>query len=531
MAKAIIPLVTDKTQRDPYVRGTGEEGTDAVIRNGYVEKHGQRIYVTKRPAFNALASLTTGYTPKFSATFKGVSGFGGVTENYPVAAFAYSGGASAGKLVLVDPSMTVTTKTLTASAHTITTPYGLDFGDIPPTGATPALYVLGVNSGGGTYPIQYVNGPGSSMAEVTANAGGGALTFIDGGLVYMDGYLFALAAPSGSQYDIAIYNSGLGTPQTWSAGDFISAERSPDTSRYLVKSYDHIIVWGDSSIEFFYNAGNPTGSPLSRRQDIFYNYGTVTRPWKNNVSDTIYFIGSEFDSKRFLAKLDKFQVVKVENAALDKLLNSATISGSSSHSLSGFTFNNRTFLTISYPTQGNTAESNTLIYDVEANMVYTWDMAAFGTNPEIALCAYVTDASTGRHKTLVSLNSSTSPELLWLDTQTYRDSNAIGGTSAITFQVTTDKWRGNPGEEGNKKFISEATLVCDRGAVGETVAINWSDDDYQTFNTGLSIPLDLGRKHCHRLGKTYERAFRLTYTGNYPLRLEHLELEYDLGVS
>ncbi|MBT8449488.1 MAG: hypothetical protein KJO69_07355, partial [Gammaproteobacteria bacterium] len=110
-------------------------------------------------------------------------------------------------------------------------------------------------------------------------------TLCHGGAI-LDSYTFVM------DEDGIIYNSAVDDPTTWPALGFLEAERENDKGVYLAKHHDHIVAFGTRTIEFFYNAGNATGSPLNRRQDIQYNIGCASglSVWENG--DRIYFIGS-----------------------------------------------------------------------------------------------------------------------------------------------------------------------------------------------------------------------------------------------
>ena len=62
-----------------------------------------------------------------------------------------------------------------------------------------------------------------------------------------------------------------------------------------------------------------------------------------------------------------------------------------------------------------------------------------------------------------------------------------------------------------------------------TGTLQWSDDDYQNYNAGLTVDLYHGRPSINRLGRFRKRAFKFTYTQNQPLRLEAFEVDLNMG--
>lgn len=94
--------------------------------------------------------------------------------------------------------------------------------------------------------------------------------------VFIDGYLF-LAKKNTAD----IYNSDLGNPSLWTAGNFITAEMFPDDIKALVKVDNYLLAIGNDTSEYFYDAGNATGSPLARMESATLPFGCV---WPNTIA-------------------------------------------------------------------------------------------------------------------------------------------------------------------------------------------------------------------------------------------------------
>ena len=63
-----------------------------------------------------------------------------------------------------------------------------------------------------------------------------------------------------------------------------------------------------------------------------------------------------------------------------------------------------------------------------------------------------------------------------------------------------------------------------------TISISWSDDDYKTFSTARTVD-PVGHMFLRNLGSFRRRAHKISHTANEALRLEGMELEFDLGES
>ena len=108
----------------------------------------------------------------------------------------------------------------------------------------------------------------------------------------------------------------------------------------------------------------------------------------------------------------------------------------------------------------------------------------------------------------------------------YQDTNAAGSPAAIQVQVQTPRW-----DMGfsRRKFICKVELIGD--FTGATVGINWYDDDYTNLNSvaNRNVVMQSPRAFLTRCGATRRRAWSIQHLENLPLRLQALEVEFDVG--
>jgi hypothetical protein len=91
----------------------------------------------------------------------------------------------------------------------------------------------------------------------------------------------------------------------------------------------------------------------------------------------------------------------------------------------------------------------------------------------------------------------------------------------ITDQIDFDSY--------NQKSMGNLTIWADKPSSTASVTVYWSDDDYQNYNSGVSVDLYQERPNLNRLGRFRRRAFKLTYAANQPLRLKGLEVDVNMG--
>jgi hypothetical protein len=157
----------------------------------------------------------------------------------------------------------------------------------------------------------------------TSNAAGTEITDVDFPTphvpfpVFLDGYIFLAKANTGD-----IYNSNLNDPAAWTSGDFISSELYPDDIQALIKINNYILAVGTQGCEYFYDAGNPTGSPLSRYDGGALPFGTV---FPNSIfanKDFAVFLANNNDGTASIKVIEGLKYGEVDSNFLVGVINS-----------------------------------------------------------------------------------------------------------------------------------------------------------------------------------------------------------------
>lgn len=323
------------------------------------------------------------------------------------------------------------------------------------------------------------------------------------GAVFLDGYVFV---PGNNN---RVYNSVINNPTSWVATDYIAVTREDDSIVSIAKIKDHIVVFGTSSIEFFYNAGNPTGSPLARRPDIFYSIGQspytgIPVVWE----EALYFIGTDSQHYRTNDKVYKLtsnlELQLISNSFIDSQINSNNVN--TPVRISGvLSINGKNFLCVAL------SSSETLVYDLELKVWYPWTInTRSGVTTNIFIGNGETQLKEIVHKVPV-----------------YTDAS-----SNYTFEIVTPKLNKFNSENENtalKKFCSSLQITGNRPSIDTNISVSYSDDDYATFSTARDYNMRYADSKLTRLGSFRERAFKLAYTGTQGLNLESLVLDIQEG--
>lgn len=350
--------------------------------------------------------------------------------------------------------------------------------------------------------------------------------FLARGIVGLDGYFFIMTN-SGN-----IYHCALNDWRSWPSLNVINAEVSGDRGLAIAKHKYHVVAFGDYSIEFFYNAGNPTGSVLSRRNDIRYTTGLAAPNTLSGLYDVLFFVGqSENDNSRSVYMLDNFKLSKISNYYVDNFIYQYTdwsetneIEGSVEN-IFGAAFSKDGHIYYALTCVNSSGEMKTLVYDATAQEWYNWYVqdraegtAWWGDNTTNDVFDVIDAAADNTGNTILALSSR---DFYYLESDKYQDD---GANPIETVIQTSNIDIPNVPTRVRKRWNSLA-YVGDQASSSENITIKWTDDDYQNFNSGVTIDISTDFPYFHKLGMARRRAFQVTHSANSRFRMKGLDAE------
>ena len=382
-----------------------------------------------------------------------------------------------------------------------------------------------------------------------------------------------------------VYNSNLDDPSTWNALDFVTAERYSDKGVFLTTHMDHIVAMCSSSIEFFYDAGYPVGSPLQRRQDILHSTGALDRKSCFMSGNKVFFIGAEDNSTIGFYQIEQFTLVKRSTYTIDRALSFNIYQVGIDLLLAGGMANNHFLCYLTGMKVGTDPQYMAENYESGTNpdsYMDNDDYFASSTSQDYwePLSSFVYDLTTDtwssysteltdfKFFSVVSavdkISSGFVPTSLMLTNgDILQYDNREGGFDSPGFEdyVEDDILIGEEYVEDEQGYILSVTIEDAFGidieltlpevdfgistnkfpartdVIGASTThddpdtplfIEWSDDHYQTFSTPRAVDTGFRRKTT-RNGNFKRRAHRLSYSGKNKIRLEAIEL--DIGAS
>lgn len=526
---------TYKTVRFPFVGSFNTRATSGAKDQRYVNcfpesiknsiNKGQRIYLIKRPGLTQHTSITAGTgrgcyywngnvysvigTKLYSdtteiltlSTSSGTVGFVAAngTTNYLFVVDGTNG-------YVVDESDTVTQINQTYSAWTSATAYSLGARRIP-TVANSLYYQVTTagTSGGGepTWPTTVGDTvtDGSVVWTCQGYYGGFPSPHLPQP-VYADGYLFLAHANSGD-----IQNSDLDDPQSWQTDNFITAEMYPDNVTGLARQNNQVVAMGENSAEFFYDAANATGSPLARNDGAAQQIGCINHNTLMSFDKTLMFVGQSGIGGRAVWTFEGFKPVKVSIEWVDKLLDSEGSSLSNAHAMM-IRISGHMFYVLNLT-------SRTIVYDTEEKMWHEWSSNNSGSH-DVFKCNYSCD-----YTGYPLMQHISNGKMYQFNPTIYQDDGTNILFEAMTSLVDF--------ETINMKTINRFSLVCDQTSASTLATIVYTKDDYNTWSTARTVDLSL-RPFLTRLGRFRRIAFKVTHADNYPVRIEDIEVDYNMGI-
>lgn len=325
--------------------------------------------------------------------------------------------------------------------------------------------------------------------------------------LYLDGYVFLIKTSTGD-----IYNSDVDDPTAWTAGEVISAEISSDYAVRLFKAKNYIVCLGYNSIEYFWDAGNVSRSPLSRNDSPFRGVGYVTGGCQ--IGDVIYFVGQDKNTNLAIYSISSFKVDRISTPVVDRTLqafsSSSNVKGQINLSQDGFSvsMDGHTFYVLK-------TTQTTWVYDVDDKFWYEW-RGSDDTNLKI-------EASWTMYNGAPYVAIAGQSNISYFSQSSYRDFS-----SNFTCQYTTE-----PVGFGtfNWKVCHRLALECSMHNYTGTsnATVTWSDNDWADSGvTARNINVFSSSPYITRCGKFRTRSFKVKYADNYPFFMTGLSLDINV---
>lgn len=368
-------------------------------------------------------------------------------------------------------------------------------------------------------------------------------TYISG-FAPMDGYHF-YATDNGY-----INNSDLNSISVYSANARLAVQQSPDPPVAVATQKNAVVVFGLNSKEVFQNAGLSSGSPLQRVTQAAERFGCIDQRSVTQLENDIFFVATPYEGDIGVYQMREFAAKRISRPTEDRILGTAATNGAiyaQSFRLGGYAY---AAFTISLAQDGPPSdlllETGDMILKEDGDLLLLEDLAAQTASFVRKLVYNITlniwgewDDEEGTF--IDSIGSGTDNQIIATsrfktDGKIYKIDPLTAGVMynddgvTISTEIRTSKI--DFGTD-TRTYVEEIALIADTvsTAAVSTVALYWSDDDYQSWKGPLYFDTSKQNKIVSRLGAHYGgRAYRLLHTANGPFRAQALEIRYRKGL-
>lgn len=359
----------------------------------------------------------------------------------------------------------------------------------------------------GTPAMQFGNGAASYNYDGTTLTTISGLNFtgtIVKGWAYLDGTTYVmntLAEIKGC--------ANLNDPTDW--GDILNtiiAQIEPDAGVALAKQLVYVIALKQNSTEVFYDAQNPTASPLGPVQGAKIDYGCVSSDSVQDIDGALFWLATNKSAAAQIVMLQGLKVTVVSSKPIERLLGTADFSSIASfgikyegHRFYGLTIKNSNL---------------TLVYDLAEGLWAQWTDAAGNYFPIVSSTYSLTAGQR-------LLQHESNGKLYLFDASYTTDDGSI---------ITVDCYTPNfDGGTSRRKQMAAQTWIGDQ-TPGSILQVRHNDNDYAPTKWSQFRRVDMGQRKpmLTECGTFIRRAHHIRHQCATRLRLEAVDLQMDLGV-
>jgi len=327
----------------------------------------------------------------------------------------------------------------------------------------------------------------------------------DPNVVFLDGYLFLVEDDSS-----IIYNSVNNNPLSFTVDAIIAPEQEPDQVIRLAKINNYLIAFGSSSIEYYWDAANAAPDSPMQRNDTPIKINTYLAGFAQH-GNAIYYIGADANGQPDVFVLKDFKLESIGTPSISRYLSSVT-STVSSWKGAIVAIQGHVFYVI------NAGSNKSWAIDVESGLVTRF---AYQAQTIFDIYTSTNLFNTSSTRTYFSLGT---------DSAIYRFDETLFQDSAVNYTclIVTEA---NDFGTVNRKTMSRLSIIGDRPSANTNLSVQWSDDDYITYNTAITTNLKQDLVCIRQLGWFRQRIFKFTYSDNYPFRIQDIEVDINKGLS
>jgi hypothetical protein len=321
------------------------------------------------------------------------------------------------------------------------------------------------------------------------------------GFVYLDGFTYVMDI-SGTIWQTTTQNQVA----NWGVLAFISAASEADLAVQLARQLIYVVAIKQWTTQFFYDAGNPTGSSLSPVPGAIYNYGCLSADTFQDLDGILFWATQSKSGTYRITMVNNLQDRFISTPAVERQLDLGP--GSIWYSQAFQHAGHRWYLIT------NVTTNVTMVYDIGENLWYLWTDFKGNFYPVISRCSGPSGVEWHQMAATGSIYQ--------LDAD-YVYPNDFGNIVPVdiytpNFDAGVDRL----------KMLSQMRFDTDQQPQSK-LYIRSSDDDYQTWNSYREVDLNQQTPIINDEGSFYRRAYNFHHYANTKLRIRAVDLQMDIG--
>jgi hypothetical protein len=286
----------------------------------------------------------------------------------------------------------------------------------------------------------------------------------------------------------------------------IIAQIEPDMGVALAKQLVYCIAFKQWTTEVFYDASNPTASPLGPVQGAKMNLGCVSQDSVQEIDGALFWAATNRSAAAQIVMLDNLKMTPISTKPIERLLGAADFTSVASF---GIKYEGHRWY-------GLTLKNNnlTLVYDAAENM---WSQWTDSNGNYFPISSNTFSATQGR-----ILQHESNGKLYLMDEGYYLDDGGM-----ITVDLYTPNFDGGT---KRKKQLGMMYFVGDQ-QTGSVLQVRTNDHDFAAdkWTNFRNVYLSEKRPLLPNNGTFIQRAHHMRHACNTPLRLKGIDLQIDLG--
>lgn len=354
------------------------------------------------------------------------------------------------------------------------------------------------------------------------------------GWAYLDGTLYVM------DYFGAIWGSlGQDNAIAWDALNKIKASSKADGGVFLSTQLSYIVAFKQWTTQIFYDASNPTGSPLGPVPDAQIPYGCLTPLSVQKIDEILIWMTSNQTISPQIILMENLTPRVISTPSVERLLDNIILninqpSAGDSVVFYSWSFKHagHRFYGFSFQTFDTTSGFLTLVYDLDSGLWHPWTSPFGGVWP---MTNFVYRAPTiglpGLHYAQ-SIQGPPPPGFTGLPIvqgALYEIDGDYSIPNDLGLLFPVDIYTPNfTGGTPRRKTLNMMYFEGDQTS-GSTLQARYTDDDYKSWSNFRSIDMSEVRPQLDQEGTFTKRAYHFRHMCNTRFRVKSTSIQYDLG--